>query len=90
MKFNLNNYLLVLFLIAHVNLSGQYEVFKKELIDNMINAIENHHQLEFEMQRNERNEKGFTDGKFYAKLKTSPFMVYLKNERPRKGQNTLY
>lgn len=90
MKFNLNNYLLVLFSIAHVNLSGQDEAFKRELINNMIYAIENHHQLEFEMQRNERNEKGFTDGKFYAKLKTSPFMVYLKNERPRKGSEILY
>ena len=56
----------------------------------MIKAIENHHQLEFEMQRNERNENGFTDGKFYAKLITKPFMVYMKNERPRKGSEILY
>ena len=56
MKFNLNHYLLVLFYITHINLTGQDEVFKK-LINNMIFAIENHHQLEFEMQRNVKGMK---------------------------------
>ena len=90
MKFNLRNYLLLLVSFIHINLSAQDEIFKKELINNMINAIENHHQLEFEMQRSERSEKGFANGKFYAKLRTNPFMLYMKNERPRKGSEILY
>lgn len=90
MKFNLKNYLLFLVYIACINLSAQDEIFKKELINNMINAIDNQTEMEFNMQRNERNEKGFTNGKFYAKLRTNPFMVYMKNERPRKGSEILY
>ena len=82
-------HLLVVFIFS-VSIPAQDIEFKKELINNMINAIDSHSQMEFEMQRNERNEDGFTDGKFYAKLRTNPFMVYMKNERPREGSEILY
>ena len=35
----------------------------------MIDAIDKHNQLEFTMYRNERNEKGYTDGNFMLKFK---------------------
>jgi len=56
----------------------------------MINAIDSHNQLEFKMIRNERNEDGFTDGEFYAKLQNEPFKLYIKNDRPNDGSEVLY
>ena len=38
------------------------------------------------MYRSERNEKGYTDGEFYAKIQNVPLKVYIKNERPRPDQ----
>ena len=64
---------------------------KKEIIAKVIDSIEAHNQLEFEMFRSERNEKNeFIDGKFYAKLNSNPLRIYIKNEKPKKGAEILY
>ena len=56
----------------------------------MIKSIDEHNHVEFVMVRNERNEKGFTNGKFYAKVQNEPFKLYIKNDIPKKGSEILY
>lgn len=83
-------FLLLFFLQFQFNLLSQSNEFKKDLINNMINAIEEHNHIEFVMIRNERNDKGFTYGEFYAKVQNEPFKLYIKNEVPKKGSEILY
>ena len=87
MKFKI----LLLFFLSHLqcNLFSQSIEFKN-LIDNMIKSIDEHNHVEFVMVRNERNEKGFTNGKFYAKVQNEPFKLYIKNDIPKKGSEILY
>ncbi|MEC9159644.1 MAG: hypothetical protein VX710_04435, partial [Bacteroidota bacterium] len=81
MKFKFFQFLVVF--IFSVSIPAQDLDFKKGLIQKMINAIDKHNQLEFIMYRSERNEKGYTDGEFYAKIQNEPFKVYIKNDKPR-------
>ena len=88
MKFKFFNLLVVI--IFSTSIPAQDLDFKKGLIQKMINAIDKHNQLEFIMYRSERNEKGYTDGEFYAKIQNVPLKVYIKNEKPRPGSEVLY
>ena len=83
MKFKIKLRLLFLVSILSLNIKCQDIAFKKEIIDNMINAIENQNDLEFIMERNERNKKGFHKGSFYAKMRNKPFKLYIKNFKPK-------
>ena len=82
-------HLLVVFIFS-VSIPAQDIDFKKGLIQKMIDAIDNHNQLEFTMYRSERNEKGYTDGEFYAKIQNVPYKLYIKNDKPRPGSEVLY
>ncbi len=88
MKFRL--YVLLITGIFHNTFFTQNRTLKVELIDNMINAIDSHNQMEFKMYRSERSKNGFTDGKFYAKLINKPFKLYIKNIKPKPGSEILY
>ena len=81
---------LLVFFIFSVSIPAQDIEFKKGLIQKMIDAIDKHNQLEFTMYRSERNEKGYSDGEFYAKIQNVPFKLYIKNEKPRPGSEVLY
>ena len=88
MKFKLTlSFFISIFIL---NVKCQDISFKKELIDNMINAIENQNDLEFIMERKERNKKGFHKGSFYAKMRNKPFKLYIKNFKPKEGSEILY
>ena len=76
--------------IFSVSIPAQDIDFKKGLIQKMIDAIDKHNQLEFTMYRSERNEKGYSDGEFYAKIQNVPFKLYIKNDKPRHGSEVLY
>ena len=70
---------------------SQDNSFKKNLISNMLNAIDSHNQITFEMFRSERNKNGeFIEGKFFAKLQNNPYRIYAKMEYPREGAEILY
>lgn len=90
MKFNYKYSFLALFFLVVLKLTSQENSFKEELINNMINAIDSHNNLEFVMERNERNEKGFKKGRFFAKVSVTPYKIYIKNEIPKKGSEILY
>ena len=88
MKFKLTlSFFISIFIL---NVKCQDISFKKELIDNMINAIENQNDLEFIMERKERNKKGYHKGSFYAKMRNKPFKLYIKNFKPKEGSEILY
>jgi type III secretory pathway component EscR len=86
MKYKLYNLIILvvsIFIISPV--LSQYELLKREIICRVIDSIDAHNQLEFEMYRSERNENNeFVDGKFYAKMSNNPFKIYVKNEKPKK------
>ena len=88
MKFKFFNLLVVI--IFSTSIPAQDLDFKKGLIQKMIDAIDKHNQLEFTMYRSERNEKGYTDGEFYAKIQNVPLKLYIKNDKPRTGSEVLY
>ena len=92
MKFKINNsIILVTYIFVTSSLFSQNDSLKKEIIANVIDSIDTHNQLEFEMFRSERNEnKEFVDGKFYAKMNNNPLKIYIENEKPRKGAEILY
>ena len=76
---------------SNISLISQNELLKREIISRVIDSIDAHNQLEFEMYRSERNENNeFIEGKFYAKLVNRPYKIYIKNEKPRKGAEVLY
>lgn len=90
------NYKIIFCFLITANLTvnfnfSQENNFKKKLICNMLNAIDSHNQISFEMFRSERNEDGeFIEGKFFAKLQSNPYKIYAKMESPRKGAEILY
>ena len=90
------NYRFIFCFLITVNLSvinsySQENSFKKNLISNMLNAIDSHNQIAFEMFRSERNKNGeFIEGKFFAKLQCNPYKIYAKMEAPREGAEILY
>lgn len=92
MKYKLYNLIILvvsIFIISPV--FSQNELLKREIISRVIDSIDAHNQLEFEMFRSERNKNNeFIEGKFYAKLINSPYKIYIKNEKPRKGAEVLY
>jgi hypothetical protein len=92
MKFKINkSIILVTYIFVSYSLFSQNNSLKIEIIAKVIDSINAHNQLEFEMFRSERNEKNeFVDGKFYAKMNNSPFKIYVKNEKPKKGAEILY
>ena len=92
MKFKINkSIILVTYIFVSYSLFSQNNSLKREIIAKVIDSINAHNQLEFEMFRSERNEKNeFVDGKFYAKMNNSPFKIYVKNEKPKKGAEILY
>jgi len=91
MKYKLIIYFLITALLTSSNYSCQENTFKKNLISNMLKAIDSHNQIAFEMFRSERNENGeFVDGKFFAKLQSSPYKIYAKMDTPRNGAEILY
>ena len=92
MKFKINkSIILVTYIFVSYSLFSQNNSLKREIIAKVIDSINAHNQLEFEMFRSERNEKNeFFDGKFYAKMNNSPFKIYVKNEKPKKGAEILY
>ena len=87
MKFKMNkSTILVSYILFTSSLFSQNISLKREIITKVIDSIDAHNQLEFEMFRSERNEKNeFVDGKFYAKMRNNPFKIYVKNEEPKKG-----
>ena len=92
MKFKINkSIILVTYIFVSSSLFSQNNSLKREIIAKVIDSIDAHNQLEFEMFRSERNEKNeFVDGKFYAKMNNNPFKIYVKNEKPKKGAEILY
>jgi hypothetical protein len=92
MKFKINkSIILVTYIFVSSSLFSQNNSLKREIIAKVIDSINAHNQLEFEMFRSERNEKNeFVDGKFYAKMNKNPFKIYVKNEKPKKGAEILY
>lgn len=92
MKFKINkSIILVTYIFVSSSLFSQNNSLKREIIAKVIDSINAHNQLEFEMFRSERNEKNeFVDGKFYAKMNNNPFKIYVKNEKPKKGAEILY
>ena len=92
MKFKINkSIILVTYIFVSSSLFSQNNSLKREIIAKVIDSINAHNQLEFEMFRSERNEKNeFIDGKFYAKMNNNPFKIYVKNEKPKKGAEILY
>ena len=92
MKFKINkSIILVSYIFVISSLFSQNNSLKREIITKVIDSINAHNQLEFEMFRSERNEKNeFIDGKFYAKMNNNPFKIYVKNEKPKKGAEILY
>jgi len=92
MKFKINkSIILVTYIFVSSSLFSQNNSLKREIITKVIDSIEAHNQLEFEMFRSERNEKNeFIDGKFYAKMNSKPLRIYIKNEKPKKGAEILY
>ena len=92
MKFKINkSIILVSYIFVISSLFSQNNSLKREIITKVIDSINAHNQLEFEMFRSERNEKNeFVDGKFYAKMNNNPFKIYVKNEKPKKGAEILY
>jgi len=90
MKYNLKYRFSLVYLVLTFGIFSQNENFKKNLIDSMITNIEKHKHLQFVMERNERNEKGFKKGKFFAKVCLDPYKIYIKNEIPKKGSEILY
>jgi len=92
MKFKMNkSTILVSYILFTSSLFSQNISLKREIITKVIDSIDAHNQLEFEMFRSERNEKNeFVDGKFYAKMRNNPFKIYVKNEKPKKGAEILY
>ena len=92
MKFKINkSIILVTYIIVSSSLFSQNNSLKREIITRVIDSIDAHNQLEFEMFRSERNQKNeFVEGKFYAKISNNPFKIYVKNEKPKKGAEILY
>ena len=92
MKFKINkSIILVTHIFVSSSLFSQNNSLKREIITKVIDSINAHNQLEFEMFRSERNEKNeFVDGKFYAKMNNNPLKIYVKNEKPKKGAEILY
>ena len=90
------NYRFIFCFLITVNLTvntnySQENNFKKNLISNMLKAIDSHNQIAFEMFRSERNKNGeFIEGKFFAKLQSNPYKIYAKMEAPREGAEILY
>ena len=92
MKFKINkSIILVTYIFVSSSLFSQNNSLKREIITRVIDSIDAHNQLEFEMFRSERNEKNeFVEGKFFAKMSNNPFKIYVKNEKPKKGAEILY
>lgn len=92
MKFKINkSIILVTYIFVSSSLFSQNNSLKREIIAKVIDSVNAHNQLEFEMFRSERNENNeFVDGKFYAKMNNNPFKIYVKNEKPKKGAEILY
>ena len=92
MKFKIKkSIILVSYILISSILFSQNNSLKRDIITKVVDSIDAHNQLEFEMFRSERNEKNeFVDGKFYAKMNNNPFKIYVKNEKPKKGAEILY
>ena len=92
MKYKMNyKVLLSIYIFISSSFFSQENLLKREIIENIIDSIDAHNQLEFEMFRSERNENNkFIEGKFYAKMENKPLKIYVKNEKPRKGAEILY
>jgi hypothetical protein len=68
MKFKINkSIILVTYIFVSSSLFSQNISLKREIIAKVIDSINTHNQLEFEIFRSERNENNeFVNGKFYA------------------------
>ena len=86
MKFKINkSIILVTYIFVSSSLFSQNNSLKREIITKVIDSINAHNQVEFEMFRSERNEKNeFVDGKFYAKMNNNPFKIYVKMKSQKK------
>ena len=65
MKFSSRNTISFILLFITVTTHSQDIPFVKDLVNKMIENIDNQNYLEFVLERNERNEKGFKKGKFF-------------------------
>ena len=90
MKFSSRNTISIILLFITLTTHSQDIPFVRDLVNKMIENIDNQNYLEFVLERNERNEKGFKKGKFFAKVNISPYKIYIKNEVPKKGSEILY
>ena len=92
MKYKLYNLIILvvsIFIISPV--FSQNELLKREIISRVIDSIDAHNQLEFEMFRSERNKNNeFIEGKFYAKLINSPYKIYVKMKTKKRSRSTIY
>ena len=91
MNYKFFGYLLVAFIFQFSEIYSQEIKFKKELILKMLDSIDSHNQISFEMFRSERTLKGnYADGKFFAKLQAKPYKIYAKMKSPKEGAEILY
>ena len=82
MKFSIRNKIAIILIFITVTIHSQDIPLVKDLVNKMIENIDSQNYLEFVMERNERNEKGFKKGRFFAKVNMSPYKIYIKNEIP--------
>ena len=68
MNYKLFGYFLMALLFPLSNNYSQETILKKEIVLKMLDSVDSHNQISFEMFRSERCENGtFLDGKFFAK-----------------------
>ena len=86
MKFKINkSIILVTYIFVSSSLFSQNNLLKREIIAKVIDYVNAHNQLEFEMFQSERNENNeFVDGKFYAQMSNNPFKIYVKMKSQKK------
>ena len=91
MKYRLCLLLTFLLLFSISKNYSQKNPTNKTIILKMLDSIDAHNQIRFEMYRSERNQDGeYIEGKFNSKLQNKPYKIYAKMESPRKGAEILY
>ena len=91
MNYKLFGYFLMALLFPLSNNYSQETILKKEIVLKMLDSIDSHNQISFEMFRSERGENGtYIDGKFFAKLQANPYKIYAKMKSPKEGAEILY
>lgn len=70
---------------------SQKNLTNKTIILKMLDSIDAHNQIRFEMYRSERNQDGeYIEGKFNSKLQNKPYKIYAKMGSPKEGAEILY